>query len=98
MLIGVAPDGKLVGQDVADIPLRDIAATLGRFEPLARVEMSRVDVGSGRQVVVLEAAPSRQFAPFVFESKPHKRGSRPSHGPPERRCERSSAIHRHCAG
>lgn len=73
VLIGVGPEGRLVGQDVADVTLRDIAAMLGRFEPPARVEMSRVDVGNGRQVIVLEAPPSRQFAPFVFESKPYKR-------------------------
>ncbi|MBY0279030.1 putative DNA binding domain-containing protein [Candidatus Binatia bacterium] len=73
VLIGVAPDGKLVGQDVADITLRDIAAMLGRFEPPARVEMSRVAVENGRQAIVLEAVPSKQFAPFVFESKPYKR-------------------------
>jgi ATP-dependent DNA helicase RecG len=73
VLIGVWPDGRLGGQEVADITLRDIAAMLGRFEPPARVEMSRVDVGNQRQVIVLEAAPSRQFAPFVFESKPYKR-------------------------
>jgi predicted HTH transcriptional regulator len=41
VLIGVGPDGRLVGQEVADITLRDIAAMLGRFEPPARVEMSR---------------------------------------------------------
>ncbi|MCC6747123.1 MAG: putative DNA binding domain-containing protein [Deltaproteobacteria bacterium] len=73
VLIGVGPDGRLVGQEVADSTLRDIAAMLGRFEPPVRVEMSRVDVESGRQVIVLEAVPSRQFAPFVFESKPYKR-------------------------
>ncbi|HQP88935.1 MAG TPA: ATP-binding protein [Thermoanaerobaculia bacterium] len=73
VLIGVGPDGRLVGQEVADVTLRDIAAMLGRFEPPARVAMSRVEVGSGRQVIILEAAPSRQFAPFVFESKPYKR-------------------------
>ena len=73
VLIGVAPDGRLVGQSVADITLRDIAAMLGRFEPPARVEMSRIDVEGGRQVIVLEAVPSRQFAPFVYESKPYKR-------------------------
>jgi ATP-dependent DNA helicase RecG len=44
-----------------------------RFEPPARVEMSRVDVGNGRQVIVLDAAPARRYAPFVFESKPYKR-------------------------
>jgi hypothetical protein len=37
VLIGAAPDGTLVGQEVADITLRDIAAMLGRFEPRARV-------------------------------------------------------------
>jgi ATP-dependent DNA helicase RecG len=73
VLIGVGPDGRLVGQAVADITLHDIAAMLGRFEPPARVEMRRVDVGNGRQVIVLEAVPPRQFAPFVFESKPYKR-------------------------
>lgn len=73
VLIGVGPDGRLVGQQVADITLRDIAAMLGRFEPPARVEMSRVDVGDGRQVIVLEAAPARQYAPFVFDAKPYKR-------------------------
>ncbi len=73
VLVGVAPDGRLVGQQVADITLRDIAAMLGRFEPAARVEVRRVEVADDRQVLVLEAAPARQHAPFVFESKPYKR-------------------------
>jgi ATP-dependent DNA helicase RecG len=73
VLIGVGPDGKIVGQQVADITLRDIAAMLGRFEPPARVEMSRVDVVGGRQVIVLDAQPARQYVPFVFEAKPYKR-------------------------
>ncbi len=73
VLIGVGPDGRLVGQEVSDKTLRDIAAMLGRFEPPARVEMSRVDVGNSREVVVLDAAPARQHAPFVFEAKPYNR-------------------------
>ncbi len=73
VLIGVGSDGRIVGQQVADTTLRDIAAMLGRFEPPARIEMSRVDVGDGRQVIVLEAAPARQYAPFVFEGRPYKR-------------------------
>ena len=73
MLIGVAPGGKIFGQQVADITLRDIAATLGRFEPSARVEMDRVDVDDGRTVIVLEAPSARERAPFVFEGKPYRR-------------------------
>ncbi len=73
VLIGVGSDGRIVGQQVADTTLRDIAAMLGRFEPPPRIEMSRVDAGDGRQVIVLEAAPARQYAPFVFEGRPYKR-------------------------
>ena len=62
-----------MGQDVADTKLRDIATMFGLFELPARVEMNRVDVGSGRQVIVLDAAPSRQFASFVFDSRPYRR-------------------------
>lgn len=92
VLIGVGPDGRLVGQEVADITLRDIAAMLGRFEPPARVETSRVDVGNGRQVIVLEAARSRHFAPFVSESKPNKRAGSTACRYPRRRCARSSST------
>jgi ATP-dependent DNA helicase RecG len=73
VLIGVAPNGKIVGQQVADVTLRDIAATLGRFEPSARIEMDRVDVGEGRTVIVLEAPSAREYAPFVFEGRPYRR-------------------------
>lgn len=73
MLIGVAPDGKIVGQQVADVTLRDIAATLGRFEPSARIEMERVDVDGGRTVIMLEAPSAREYAPFIFEGKPYRR-------------------------
>ena len=73
VLIGVAPDSKVVGQQVADTTLRDIAATLGRFEPPAHIEIERVDVGEGRTVIVLEAPSAREYAPFVFEGKPYRR-------------------------
>src|SRR5688500_15003544 len=73
VVIVVAPDGKIVGQQVADITLRDIAAMLGRFEPPARIELERVDVGEGRTVIVLEAPSAREYAPFTFEGKPYRR-------------------------
>lgn len=49
VLIGVVPDGKLVGQDAADITLRDIAEMLGRFEPASphRVVFAREDMAAG---------------------------------------------------
>jgi ATP-dependent DNA helicase RecG len=73
VLIGVAPDGKAVGQQVSDATLREIAAMLGRFEPPARIEMDRVDVGDGRTVIVLDAPSAREHAPFTFEGKAFRR-------------------------
>lgn len=63
VVIGVAPDGKIKGQQVTDSTLRDTAAMLGRFEPAARVEMDRIDVGGGRTAIVLDAPPAREHAP-----------------------------------
>ncbi|MBU6283658.1 putative DNA binding domain-containing protein, partial [bacterium] len=47
VLIGVGPNGRLLGQEVADTTLRNVASMLGRFEPTARVETSRIEVGHG---------------------------------------------------
>jgi ATP-dependent DNA helicase RecG len=73
VLIGVGPGGQLVGQQVADMTLRDIAATLGRIEPAARIELDRVALDDGREVLVLSAPSSRSFMPFVYDDKPYKR-------------------------
>jgi len=73
VVIGVAPEGKINGQQVSDSTLRDVAAMLGRFEPAARVEMDRVEVGGGRTVIVLDAPSAREHAPFIFEGKPYRR-------------------------
>jgi len=53
VLIGVTSDGKVAGQHVSDSTLRDIAATFDRFEPPARIEIDRIPLGGGKEVVVL---------------------------------------------
>ena len=73
VVIGVAPEGRIVGQQVSDSTLRDVAAMLGRFEPAPRVEMNRVDVADGRTVIVLSAPSARAQAPFTFEGKAYRR-------------------------
>ncbi len=73
VLIGVAPDGALVGQEVSDSTLRDIAAILGRFEPAVRIEMERIPASNGREVIALDVPSARENAPFVFDGRPYKR-------------------------
>ena len=73
VLIGVGPKNQFVGQQVADITLRDIAATLGKIEPAPRIELDRVTLGTRLEVIVLFAPSSRAFVPFVYDNKPYKR-------------------------
>lgn len=49
VLNGIGSDGRIIGQQIADTTLRDIAAMLRRSEPPAGVEMNRVDVSDGRK-------------------------------------------------
>ena len=73
VVFGIMDGGEVVGQQVADKTLREIAAMLGRFEPPARVEMDRLDVGEGRTVIVLSAPSAREDAPFTFDGRAYRR-------------------------
>ena len=56
VLIGVAPDGAIVGQQIADTTHQDLARMLERFEPPAPIETQFVPLaGSDRSVIVLQA-------------------------------------------
>ena len=48
VLIGVSPDGKITGQEVADKTQQEIARMLDRFEPPAPVESRVVALPGGR--------------------------------------------------
>jgi ATP-dependent DNA helicase RecG len=41
VLIGVAPDGRILGQEISDKTMRDVAEILGRFEPPATILQNR---------------------------------------------------------
>lgn len=73
VLFGVDPAGKLLGQDVSDATLRDIAQALDRFEPPASVPIERLTLASGREVIVLVAAALADSIPFTWEDRPYER-------------------------
>lgn len=73
VVIGVAPSGRIIGQQVSDKTLQEIAAMLDRFEPSARVALERITVGEGRDVLVLRAEDSRDRLPFAFRGRPYHR-------------------------
>ena len=73
VLIGVTPAGKVIGQQVDDATLREVAATLDKLEPPARIRIQRIPLGQGREVVVLDAPGSRDSLPFTFGGRAYRR-------------------------
>lgn len=74
LLFGVAPDGAIPGQLVADGTLRDIAAMLQELEPRHPVGIQRVSVpGTAREVIILEADPRADLKPFTFDGRAYER-------------------------
>jgi ATP-dependent DNA helicase RecG len=73
VIFGVKPDGELVGQQVSEQTLHEIAAARDRFEPPIEFEVERVKVVSGRTAVVLTVVGARDSVPFTFDGRAFER-------------------------
>ena len=73
VLFGITPQGQIVGQVVSDKTLREVADLLRRFEPPATIAQTRIDLGAGKEVLVLEAQPDPVRRPYVFDGRPYQR-------------------------
>jgi len=73
VLLGVAPNGRIVGQEISDKTLREVADILGKFEPPAAINQTRVDIEHDKEVLVLEAIPNPELRPYVFDGRPYQR-------------------------
>jgi ATP-dependent DNA helicase RecG len=69
IFIGVTPEGRVVGQQIADSTLRDVAATLARFEPVALISQDRIRLPNGLEVLVLSAPAVAGSGPFTFAGR-----------------------------
>jgi len=73
VLFGVTPQGQIVGQTVSDKTLREVADQLRRFEPPGTIVQTRIDLGDGKEVLVLDAQPDPTRRPYVFDGRPYQR-------------------------
>lgn len=73
VLIGITPEGCIVGQTVSDKTLRELADFLRCFEPMATILQTNVSIGDDKDVLVLEACPDPTQRPYVFEGRPYQR-------------------------
>src|SRR5437763_8594897 len=72
VLYGVTPGGKIVGQDVTDPTLQEVAQEIRRLEPPADIEQARVPVSGGREVLILETTTAPEV-PYTYDGRPYKR-------------------------
>ena len=69
VLIGVADDGKIVGQDISDSTRKEIALELSKIEPHADVTIEYVALEKQRSIIVLLATEGNK-APYVYDGRP----------------------------
>lgn len=74
VLIGVADNGKIIGQPVSDKTRREIAAEMSRFEPAAQlaINISYVPVANEAQVIVIKAQVG-EHPPYAYDGRPFYR-------------------------
>ncbi len=72
VVIGVKPDGTVVGQQVSDKTLREIAQHMQSFEPPVNIEIERIKVAPGLEALVLHVPGMRDTVPYVFEGKAYE--------------------------
>ena len=72
VLFGVEPDGRVVGQQVGDRTIEDVAQELREIDPPAFPSIDRVDVGDGRGVLVV-TVPSGQSRPYSVRGQAYRR-------------------------
>ena len=75
VLIGVTPEGRIIGQEISDKTMREVAEWLRNFEPPPSIAQTRVHMGGGKEVLVLEAFPNPELRPYVFDGRPYQRVS-----------------------
>ncbi len=98
VVFGVTAGGKVVGQDITDATLQEVAREIKKLEPAATITQTIVPVSGSLRVLVVEAT-AVAGSPFVFDGRAYKRigptTSRMSQTEyQERLLARTQAIHR----
>jgi ATP-dependent DNA helicase RecG len=73
VILAVRSDGRLVGQEVSDQTLCDLAQACNSFEPPAHIAIECIQLGSGREVLTLHVDRLPDTIPFTFEGCAYER-------------------------
>jgi ATP-dependent DNA helicase RecG len=72
VLFGVEPDGRVVGQQVSDHTVEDVAQEICEIEPPVFPAIDRVAVGGGREVLVVSVA-TGHGQPYTHRGRAYRR-------------------------
>ncbi len=72
VLFGVAPDGQILGQQVSDHTVEEIAQEIQQIEPSIFPQVDRIDLPSGRQIIAVHVTtgPNR---PYSYKGQAYRR-------------------------
>ncbi len=73
VVIGVKPNGEIVGQQVSQQTLHEINAARERFEPPLEIDLEQVEIGEGRSVLVMLVTGLRDSVPFTYDGRAYER-------------------------
>ncbi len=95
VLVGVTPGGKVVGQQVSDSTLRDVAVMIERFEPPADISLERVSTAPGKEVLVLSTPEPAKGGPFTWGGRAYRRIGTATSAMPQQQYKRLLLDHEH---
>lgn len=73
-MVGVGPDGTVIGQTIADKTFQELAQILRRFDPPIPIKTERITAGSsGLEILVLRATPMADSLPCTYDGRPYQR-------------------------
>ena len=72
VIFGVAPDGRVLGQDVSDHTLEEIAAELGEIDPPVFPHIKRIPVGNRHEAVKVSMDAGRS-CPYSYRGQAYRR-------------------------
>ncbi len=72
LLFGVEPDGRIVGQQVSDHTIEEVALELRLIDPPTFPSIERVPLGNGREVLVVSVS-TGQGRPYSYRGQAYRR-------------------------
>ncbi len=72
VLIGVSPRGRIVGQEVSESTISDLAVVFTKLEPSYQPKITRIPIEGARKVIVLEVEQGRN-GPYTYDGRAYIR-------------------------